>query len=163
MRSDTFKTQTCSVARALELVGEWWTLLIFREAFFGTRRFSDFERNLGIAKNVLSERLTKLVGAGLMERFPVAGRGNPQDYVLTEKGEDLLPVVVALMQWGDRWIYGGKRAPIRLLERETRDEIERIEVRTPRGKRLPFREIVVVSGPGATDAVRRRFGPGTQR
>ncbi len=79
MRSDTFKTQTCSVARALELVGEWWTLLIFREAFFGTRRFSDFERNLGIAKNVLSERLTKLVGAGLMERFPVAGRGNPQD------------------------------------------------------------------------------------
>jgi len=99
MRSSEFPGQLCSVARSLEVVGEWWTLLVVREAFFGTRRFSDFETRLGIAKNVLSDRLAKLVEAGVMARNAVVGRGNPRDYTLTPMGRDLFPAIVVLMQW----------------------------------------------------------------
>jgi DNA-binding HxlR family transcriptional regulator len=163
MRNTVFQSQVCSVARALEIIGEWWTLLIVREAFFGTKRFSDFEKNLGVAKNVLSDRLSKLVESGVMERSPVSGRGNPQDYTLTQKGKDLFPVVIALMQWGDRWINGPDRAPVRVLDRDTGEEISQIQVRTAGGKALSLRDAMVVPGPGANTAVRRRFGPAAQR
>jgi DNA-binding HxlR family transcriptional regulator len=163
MRNAVFQSQVCSVARALEIIGEWWTLLIVREAFFGTKRFSDFEKNLGVAKNVLSDRLSKLVESGVMERSPVSGRGNPQDYTLTQKGKDLFPVVIALMQWGDRWINGPDRAPIRVLDRESGEEISQIQVRTAGGKALSLSDAIVVPGPGANAAVRRRFDPAAQR
>lgn len=158
MKNDTFPAQICSVARALEHVGEWWTLLIVREAFFGARRFGEFERNLGIAKNVLSERLSKLVASGLMERTDVPGRGNPRDYSLTDRGRDLLPVVVALMQWGDRWIVGEGRAPIRLLDRESGEEIARMQVAAANGRPLSLADVRVAPGPGADEAIKRRFG-----
>jgi DNA-binding HxlR family transcriptional regulator len=158
MRKTVFQSQVCSVARALEIIGEWWTLLIVREAFFGTKRFSDFERILGVAKNVLSDRLSKLVEAGVMERSRVTGRGNPQDYTLTEKGLALLPVVIALMQWGDRWINGSENAPIRVLDRKTGEEISQIRVHAAGGKVLSLEELVVVPGPGSNESIRRRFG-----
>ena len=162
MRSSEFPSQICSVARSLEIVGEWWTLLVVREAFFGTRRFSDFEANLGIAKNVLSDRLAKLVEAGVMERKPVVGRGNSQDYTLTPMGRDLFPAIISLMQWGDRWIYGIERAPVRVLDHEGA-EIARMKVTTPEGKPLQPKDIVVLPGPGADEAVRRRFGKAEMR
>jgi DNA-binding HxlR family transcriptional regulator len=157
MRTSGFPLQICSVARSLEIVGEWWTLLVVREAFFGTRRFSDFEARLGIAKNVLSERLAKLVEAGVLERKPVVGRGNPQDYVLTPMGKDLFPAIIALMQWGDRWISGVDRAPIRVLDRETGSEIAHMEVTTKEGRPLRLNEAIVAPGPGADEATRRRL------
>lgn len=157
MRSSRFPSQICSIARSLEIVGEWWTLLIVREAFFGTRRFTDFEANLGIAKNVLSDRLAMLVEAGVMERKPVVGRGNPRDYGLTPMGKDLFPAIIAMMQWGDRWIYGAERAPVRVLDRETRAEITHMEVTTPEGKPLRLNDAVVAPGPGADEATRRRL------
>ena len=157
MRHEGFPRQICSVARSLEVVGEWWTLLVVREAFFGTERFSDFEANLGIAKNVLTERLNKLVDAGVLERRPLPGRGNPVSYQLTTKGCDLLPVIVALMQWGDRWINRGQ-APVRVLERESGREVAQIAVTTPRGKLMSARDLAVVPGPGANGAIRKRFG-----
>ena len=157
MRNSEFPSQTCSVARTLEIVGEWWTLLIVREAFFGTRRFSDFATNLGIAKNVLSDRLAKLVEAGVLERKPVVGRGNPQDYALTHKGKDLFPAIIALMQWGDRWIYGAERAPIRVLDRESGEEIAHMEVTTRGVKPLRLNQALVAPGPGADETTRRRL------
>jgi DNA-binding HxlR family transcriptional regulator len=156
MRHSRFPAEVCSVARTLEVIGERWTLMIIREAFFGTRRFSDFEARLGIAKNVLSERLAKLIAAGVLERKAVVGRGNPGDYGLTAKGRDLFPVIIALMQWGDRWVYQG-RAPIRVLDREAREEIAEIRVETPGGRALAPRDAIVVPGPGADDVARRRF------
>jgi DNA-binding HxlR family transcriptional regulator len=158
MRKKEFSSQICSVARALEWVGEWWTLLIVREAFFGTRQFSDFERHLGVAKNVLTERLHKLVEAGIFERTAVRGRGNPQLYTLTEMGHDLLPVIISLMQWGDRWLNGPGRAPVRVVDRASRDEISPMLVRDRSGRALSLTDIQVVPGPGANDAIRRRFG-----
>jgi DNA-binding HxlR family transcriptional regulator len=157
MKHQDFPGQVCSVARSLEIVGEWWTLLIVREAFFGTERFSDFEANLGISKNILVERLNKLVDAQILTRTPMAGRGNPVTYRLTDKGRDLLPVIVALMQWGDRWI-NSRQAPVRVLERETGKKVARIAVTTTDGKPLSARDLDVVPGPGADDAIRKRFG-----
>jgi DNA-binding HxlR family transcriptional regulator len=157
MRHSEFPSQVCSVARSLEIIGEWWTLLIVREAFFGTERFSDFEVNLGIAKNVLTDRLNTLVDAGVMQRTPVPGRGNPVSYSLTDQGRDLLPVLVALMQWGDRWVNGGK-APIRLLERTSGKEIDSVRVTNSDGTKLGARDVVFVPGPGADAAIKNRFG-----
>jgi len=156
MRNDQFPSQTCSVARALEIVGEWWTLLIIREAFCGTQRFGEFERNLGVAKNVLSDRLSKLVACGVMERVDVPGRGNPRDYRLTEKGRDLFPILVALMQWGDRWAAAAG-PPLRLVEQATGEEIAALRVTGAGGGGLAPEDVRIEPGPGADEKVRRRF------
>lgn len=93
----------CSVARTLDVVGDKWTLLILRDAFYGVRRFDDFARDLGIARNVLTSRLTGLVAHGVLERRRYEARPPRHEYVLTEKGRALFPVVMTMMHWGDRW------------------------------------------------------------
>src|ERR1700733_3178782 len=95
----------CSLARTLEVVGDWWTLLIVRDAFLGVRRFGDFQKSLGIAKNILAERLDRLAETGLLER---GGSERRPAYQLTDRGRALLPAMVALMQWGDRWASANK-------------------------------------------------------
>jgi len=97
-----YDEQDCSIARALEVVGERWTLLILRESFLGTSRFDDFHHRLGIARNVLQTRLERLVEEGVLERLPYQKRPARYEYRLTREGRDLLPVLVALLQWGDR-------------------------------------------------------------
>lgn len=98
----TYSGQDCSVARALEVVGERWTILILRDAFLGVSRFDDFQRSLGVARNVLQTRLRRLVDEGLMERHRYQERPVRHEYRLTARGEDLWPVLLALMQWGER-------------------------------------------------------------
>jgi DNA-binding HxlR family transcriptional regulator len=99
-----YESQNCSLARALELVGERWSLLILRNAAFaGQTRFSEFERRLGIAPNILASRLDAFVAAGLMELRPNANHRGQNEYLLTEKGRDFVPALVALTRWGDRW------------------------------------------------------------
>jgi DNA-binding HxlR family transcriptional regulator len=93
----------CSVARTLEIAGEWWTFLILRDLFKGVRRFDDMQRNTGIARNILSDRLRTLVEHGIIERRRYQERPERFEYRLTEKGIDLYPVIIALMRWGDRW------------------------------------------------------------
>src|SRR6202040_2140157 len=96
MRHKSFKANACPVARSLDAIGEWWSLLIVRDALGGIRRFSDFQKNLGLAKNVLSTRLKKLVACGVMEQVPASDGSAYQEYALTQKGRELFPVVVAL-------------------------------------------------------------------
>jgi DNA-binding HxlR family transcriptional regulator len=98
-----YEDQDCSIARALEAVGERWTLLIVREALNGTRRFDEFQSRLGIARNVLAARLERLVEEGILERRPYQERPRRFEYVPTRKGEELLPVTLALLSWGDRY------------------------------------------------------------
>src|SRR5215469_113949 len=100
-----YSAENCSIGRTLEIVGERWTLLVLREAFYGVRRFADFHRALGCARNLLSARLRKLVEEGLLTQVPYRESGNRvrAEYRLTDKGRELFPAVVALMQWGDRW------------------------------------------------------------
>lgn len=104
MLGRTYENQTCSAARALEVVGERWSLLIIRDAMFGgITKFSDFQRNLGIAPNILTSRLDGFVAAGLMEQRRYSDQHSHHEYVLTGKGLDLQPVIIALTAWGDRW------------------------------------------------------------
>ena len=104
MLGRTYEAQNCSVARALELVGERWSLLIIRDALFaGSTRFGDFQRRLGVATNILSARLDGFVEAGLMERRRISEHSEHCEYVLTDKGRGLQPAIIALAAWGDQW------------------------------------------------------------
>lgn len=117
MRRVSFDAMSCSIARSLEVVGEWWTPLIVREISFGRRRFDEIQSGLGISRNVLTERLTKLVDDGVLERHNIARTGTRHEYLLTEKGQALMPVLVALMQWGDAWMADEKGPPVELEHR----------------------------------------------
>ena len=110
----------CSVAGTLAVVGEKWSLLVLREAFLGVRRFADFQRTLGAPKAVLSDRLATLVDEGILSRVPYQAEGERQrhEYRLTPKGRDLYPTLVALMQWGDRYLADGGVAPLELRHGE---------------------------------------------
>jgi DNA-binding HxlR family transcriptional regulator len=105
MRHTSLSHMPCPVARTLDVVGEWWTLLIIRDAFLGARRFEDFKAT-GIADNILSARLKKLVDEGIFERRPYQERPDRFEYLPTEKGRDLLPVLAALRRWGQVWTEG---------------------------------------------------------
>lgn len=104
----------CSVAGSLESIGERWTLLILRDAFYGLRRFDDFQRNLGIARNILTCRLAGLVESGIMRKEQYEERPPRYEYRLTEKGRDLVPALTALLAWGDKWVFDGD-PPTRLI------------------------------------------------
>jgi DNA-binding HxlR family transcriptional regulator len=157
MRRKTFARMNCSIARALELVGEWWTMLILREAFLGSRRFHDFQQNLGIARNILSARLKKLVARGILERIAASDGGRRLEYRLTGKGRAFFPVLIALMQWGDRWIAGSDRVPVRVVDRQSGREIAEINVVSGDGRPLGPADVLMVPGPGAGAATRARL------
>ncbi|HEX6255621.1 MAG TPA: helix-turn-helix domain-containing protein [Euzebyales bacterium] len=106
---------SCSVARTLDVVGDKWTLLVLRDAFYGVRRFEDFTRDLGIARNVLASRLTRLVDAGVLVRRQYEEHPPRYEYRLTAKGRDLLPVLLTMMRWGDTWARPEDDAPIDLI------------------------------------------------
>ena len=103
---------SCSIARTLAVIGERWTLLILRDAFRGVRRFDDIQRDLGIARNILTDRLQKLVDHGVLERRQYQDRPARFEYRLTPKGRDLSPALVALMRWGDQWLAGDTGPPL---------------------------------------------------
>ena len=131
MRRTSFSDMSCSIARSLEQIGEWWTLLIIREAFFGTRRFGAFQTNLGIAPNVLTQRLQDLVAQGILEITASSENGRALDYGLTDKGRDLFPIIVALAQWGDRHAAAPEGPPVRIVERRSGEDVAPITLRSP--------------------------------
>jgi DNA-binding HxlR family transcriptional regulator len=106
-----------SVERMLAQAGDTWTFLVLREAYFGVRRFDQFQRNLATAPNILTDRLRKLVTNGLLERIPYSERPPRFEYRLTEKGLDLFPLIVLMMRWGDRWLDDGQGAPLLLVHK----------------------------------------------
>ena len=147
----------CSIANALELIGEWWTILILREAFFGTRRFEDFQQHLGIARNILTARLRKLCDSGVLERVPIKEGAKRHEYKLTQMGRDLQPTLIALTQWGDRWLHTTDGAPVKFVERATGEEIADVTILTKDGRELEPRDMSLVAGPGATKATQERL------
>jgi len=151
MQRKSFSRMNCSIARALEEVGEWWSLLIVRECTQGATRFEEFQKELGIARNILTVRLDRLTELGILERFALEGRANTEGYRLTQKGEELYPVLVALMQWGDRWLACDGKPPVQLVEDATGEVVEPITVRCKGGAPLSFREVRFSHGPGATE------------
>jgi DNA-binding HxlR family transcriptional regulator len=164
MKRHSFESMNCSLAQSLELIGEWWTLLIIREAMWGTSRFDDFHARLGIARNVLAARLVKLEEVGILSRSVSADNARIFDYKLTPKGWDLFTAVVALMQWGDRWIHHKRGAPIAFFDKESGLAIQELAVRNGKGHALTPDCIDIRAGPGADKAtIRRAAGKPSKR
>jgi DNA-binding HxlR family transcriptional regulator len=151
-----FKRENCSIARSLEILGDWWTLLVVREAFLGTRRFADFEANLDISKNVLTQRLAHLTKHGVLERVNAGVHGPRFEYVLTAMGKDLVTVMTALRQWGDRWIFGAGREPLIVADRRTGRPIPALRMLDEDGRELRPRDLDV--RPGRAPRSRRSRG-----
>lgn len=114
----------CSIARTLEVIGDRWTMLILRDAFRGVRRFDDIQRDLGIARNILTDRLQKLVDRGVLTRTPYQERPVRYEYRLTPKGRDLSPALVALMRWGDKWLAEDGRPPLVLTHKTCGEPVD---------------------------------------
>lgn len=139
----------CSVARTLDVVGEWWTLLIVRDAFRGTRRFDDFQSSLGMARSVLTARLKRLTDAGVLERTQYSEHPPRHEYRLTDKGRALFPVITALLRWGDEWA-SGPAGPPALLVHQTCGQTMHPELTCPHcGGDVSAANTGSVPGPGA--------------
>jgi DNA-binding HxlR family transcriptional regulator len=145
-----------SVGHVLDIIGEGWSILIIREAFLGTRRFEEFQGRLGIARNILTTRLKKLCANEILDRVPVKEGAKRHEYILTDKGKDMMPLLVALTQWGDKWVYGENNVPLIFLDRDQCEPIARVQVFSANGEVLRPRDIMIKAGPGATtEAIER--------
>jgi DNA-binding HxlR family transcriptional regulator len=138
------KDSRCGVARPLDAIGDWWSLLIVRDAFDGARRFGEFQRSLGLAKNILAARLRNLVAHGIMENVPAADGGTHQEYVLTEKGRGLFLVLVALRQWGESFFFEPDESHVLLVDRKTALPVRKLELRAQDGRVLGPEDTVVL-------------------
>jgi DNA-binding HxlR family transcriptional regulator len=114
VRWDEIREMPCSVARTLSIIGDRWTLLVLRDAFLRTRRFEDFQRQLGVTRHLLADRLRKLVAAGILEKVRYQEKPTRYEYRLTEKGLELHPVIVSMLRWGDRWMADEHGPPLTL-------------------------------------------------
>ena len=148
MKYKSYDHMNCSLAQTLNIVGERWTLLILRDAFFGAKRFGQFERSLGVAKNILSARLNQLVEEGIMEKRESEEGAHPE-YVLTEAGLDLQPVLLAMTHWGDRHRPNPKGERLVFVERASGDPIRPMSVVSQDGRTLSPRDVRATPGPGA--------------
>jgi len=147
MKAKAYEHLNCSAAQALNVVGERWALLIIRDAMFGARRFVQFERSLGISRNILTERLNTLVEEGLLEKRQTGETRHPE-YVLTQAGRDLQPVLLALTHWGDKHRPNPKGPRMVFKDRETGVPIQPMHAITEDGKSLKSSDITAVLGPG---------------
>ncbi|GGY62548.1 winged helix-turn-helix transcriptional regulator [Marinobacter zhanjiangensis] len=155
MARKRFDDSSCSVARALNEVGDWWSLLIVLQAMYGTRRFVDFQQELGIARNILGDRLNRLVDNDVLRKVDVGEHGPRFEYRLTDKGRDLFPVVIALRQWGDRYNPCPDQPSLDLRDRRTGQPIRQLEVLDADGNPVSVRDVMVPEDsekqePGAT-------------
>jgi DNA-binding HxlR family transcriptional regulator len=161
MLGNAYENQVCSLAGALEVIGERWSLLIIRDVFLGLRRFDEIQAELGIARNVLHTRLTRLIDQGVLERVPYQDRPPRYEYRLTEKGLDLWPTIVSLMQWGNRYAVPGG-PPVLLEHRGCGGMVDEHRMCDRCGARLSVRDARALPGPGATPnhPLRLRAGRG---
>jgi DNA-binding HxlR family transcriptional regulator len=157
MRRTRFSQWHCSIARTVDLTGDWWTPLVMREAFYGARRFEQFQSNLGLSRNVLSQRLDRLVREGMLERVPYQQRPTRHEYRLTEKGRDFFTVLAAMIRWGDRWLAGNEGPPIELRDRESGVPVEVEVVDSTTGRPIDVRQIVATPGSGLPEELALRL------
>jgi len=154
VKRTSFAKWPCSIARTVDLVGDGWTPMVLREAYYGTTRFDDFERVLGIGRNVLSRRLGSLVEAGFLERSAYQQNPPRSDYLLTEKGRDFFPILAAMMAWGDRWVAPSEGPPMELRHRTCGHDAHARVVCEHCGEPLELDDVEARLGPGFPDRLR---------
>jgi DNA-binding HxlR family transcriptional regulator len=155
MQRKSFSRMSCPIARSLEEVGEGWSLLVLRDVFIGVRRFQDLEQRLGISASTLTRRLTRLCQRGLLEARRYTERPTRYEYTLTEKGEDLLHVLLALGAWGNRW-YTESIIPV---DAQTGARLDPVLVDRASGRRLESGQVALAAGPGASLKMRAFLSP----
>jgi DNA-binding HxlR family transcriptional regulator len=148
----SFADMHCSVAQCLEVVGEWWSLLIVRDAFLGCTRFDQFQERLGISRNILHQRLARLVEAGILEKVAYSEHPPRYDYRLTAKGRDLWPVLTTMRQWGDKHA-APNGPPLQVVHKDCGHVSEALLTCSVCGERIGVRDVRAVSGPGDVDAL----------
>jgi DNA-binding HxlR family transcriptional regulator len=172
VKRTSLRNADCPVARALDIIGDWWSLLIVRDAFDGLRRFSEFQKGLCVSKGILSGRLRDLVALGILNTEPASDGSVYQDYVLTDKGRDLFPVVVALRQWGEEHCFDPGEPHSVLVENDTGQRVGPIAVRSRSGRVLRASDTSVrkITGlaptpkpPSAPHRKHRKTAPGLRR
>jgi DNA-binding HxlR family transcriptional regulator len=146
----------CPIARSLESVGEWWNILIIRDAVYGLKRFDEFQKSLEIAPNMLTRRLNSLVKDGILERRLYSEKPPRYEYVLTEKGRDFRPVLITLLAWGNKH-FAPEGASVLLADRKTGAVAEPVVVDQVTGRRIPGGGFAIVPGPAAGDRMRQRL------
>src|SRR5260370_9166897 len=158
MQRKSFDQMPCPIARSLEHVGEWWSILILRDALHGLTRFDQFQKSLGIAPNMLTRRLNALVEAGLLQRRRYRERPPRDEYVLTARGRDFRPVVVALVAWGKKH-FAPEGAGVLRVDARTGREADPMLVDRMTGRPLEEPEYMYAPGPAAGAHTRRKFVP----
>ncbi len=156
MQRKRFDSMPCPIARSLQRVGEWWSILILRDAMHGLTRFDEFEKSLGIAPNMLARRLNALVEAGLMLRRRYIERPPRYEYVLTQCGQDFRPVVLALLAWGNRH-FAPEGASVLLVDRDTGKAVKPVLVDPATGRAVDGPEYALAPGPAADARVQRKY------
>lgn len=143
MKRTSLANNQCPIARALDSIGDWWSLLIIRDAFDGVCRFGEFEKSLGVAKNILTNRLRDLVAKGILTTAPAEDGSRHQEYLLTKKGHALFHVIVGLRQWGEEYFYDKGETHSKLIDRKNKELVRKLELRAKDGRLL-----------GASDTIR---------
>ena len=156
MQRTSFADIACSLARAVDVAGEWWTPLIVRDVWIGLRRFDQIQQNLDISRKVLADRLDTLVNEGVLERRPYQERPPRHEYVLTPKGKELMVVLLALLSWGDRWTVGDEGVPMIMRHKGCGEAIEAQVTCSCCGEELRAGNVLLEPGPGV------RVGRGTR-
>ena len=156
MQRKSFNKMSCPIARSLERVGEWWSMLIMRDALHGLTRFDQFQNSLGIAPNTLTRRLNALVEAGLLERRRYTDHPPRDDYVPTARGRDFRPVLIALLAWGNKH-FAPEGASVQLVDTGTGAAVDPIMVDGATGRPIKAPEYAFAPGPAAPERTRRRY------
>jgi DNA-binding HxlR family transcriptional regulator len=164
MQHKSFADMPCPIARSLEHVGEWWSMLILRDALRGARRFDEFQTNLAIAPNILTRRLNSLVESGLLERCRYSERPARYEYIPTEKARDFRPVLWMLLAWGNKH-FAPEGPSLLIVDAKTGEEADPIVVDRATGRPLASPDFALAAGPAASDRKRRLYGarPTTRR
>jgi DNA-binding HxlR family transcriptional regulator len=136
VKRTSFEKAECPIARSLDSFGDWWSLLIIRDAFLGISRFSEFQKNIGLAKNILTVRLRSLVDHGILRTIPASDGSAYQEYVLSPKGRGVFPVLVALRQWSEEFSGEGDGFPTLLVDRNEGRPVRKLEIRSQDGRLL---------------------------
>jgi len=156
MQRTSFGKMQCPIARSLERVGEWWNILILRDAFHGLTRFDEFQSSLNIAPGMLTRRLNGLVEAGLLEKRQYSSHPPRHEYVLTGRGRDFRPVLVAMLAWGNRH-FAPEGASVTLVDRETGTPTEPLVIDRKSGRPMSDKTFIFAPGPAANERTKRRL------
>ena len=156
MKRTSLEQAECPVARSLDAIGDWWSLLIIRDAFLGLRRFSEFQKNIGLAKNILTVRLRALVDHGILKTAPASDGSAYQEYVLTPKGRGVFPVLVALRQWSEEFSFSPGECATLLVDRNKGRPVRKLELRAGDGRLLGDGDTEVKPNPAAKNPAAKR-------